>query len=149
MTKHHFHLTVQWPGGRNGVGTVDCGHLQTRVSIDRCMDGPGVGTNPDEMLLSAAGSCYFMTLAALIQRAGLTVESMALESEMTVGTNRQGGFVCETIVHRPQVTLSADASTDDMDKLTRLVVAADRHCMVSNALQGNVEVQLHPELARR
>ena len=32
------------------------------------MDGPGIGTNPDEMLLGAAATCYMITLAAMLER---------------------------------------------------------------------------------
>lgn len=147
MAEHHFQLTLHWPGGRNGVGSITCGQLQTQVSIDPQMDGPGVGTNPDEMFLSAAGSCYFMTLAAMIERAQLAVESLSLQSEMTVaGSN--GGFVCEQMTHRPRITLAASASTADMRTLRRLVNAADRACMLSRAMRGNVAISLQPQLTQ-
>ncbi len=35
------------------------------------MDGPGVGTNPDEMLLGAAATCYIITLAAMLERSNI------------------------------------------------------------------------------
>src|SRR5699024_4839734 len=144
---HHFHLSANWPGGRNGVGELTCGRLQTQVSIDRCMNGPGIGTNPDELFLGAAGMCYFMTLAAMIERAELPITTMSLQSDMCVETGKNG-FECREIVHQPCVTLAAAADATAMRTLTRLVGAADRSCMISKAVRGNVKVVLRPQLNR-
>lgn len=145
MTEHHFHFTAQWPGGRNSIGTIECGHLTTQVSIDTGMGGPGVGTNPDEMLLSASATCYLMTLAAMIERAQLPVASMAFASDITV-TVDGGQYRCRQIVHRPAITLPRGASAAELDKLKHLTESADRYCMVSNALRGNVDIVIEPAL---
>ena len=68
MAEHHFHLKANWPGLRNDIGTIETLNLQTEVSIPTEMDGPGVGTNPDEMLLGAAATCYVITLAAMMDK---------------------------------------------------------------------------------
>lgn len=146
MTEHHFHLTAEWPGGRNSVGSIACGHLKTAVSIDPGMGGPGVGTNPDEMLLGAAATCYLMTLAAMIERAQLPVAQMAFASDITVTVDR-GAYRCKAITHHPTITLPPGASATDLDKLKHLTEAADRYCMVSNALRGNVAIAVEPHLS--
>ena len=66
MTQHHFHLTANWPGKRNDIGEIQSGNLSTQVSIPKEMDGPGIGTNPDEMLLGAAATCYIITLSCYV-----------------------------------------------------------------------------------
>lgn len=71
MADHHFYLKANWPGNRNDVGTIESGNLITSISIPKEMDGPGEGTNPDEMLLGAAATCYIITLAAMMERSGL------------------------------------------------------------------------------
>ncbi|MGH8112296.1 MAG: SACOL1771 family peroxiredoxin [Rhodanobacteraceae bacterium] len=147
MSEHHFHFSADWPGGRSSVGTIRCGHLATEVSIATGMGGPGVGTNPDEMLLGAAATCYLMTLAAMIERAKLPVAAMSFESDITVSVD-QGAYQCKRIVHRPRITLAAGASDADMAQLKRLVELADRYCMVSKALRGNVELRVAPRLDR-
>ena len=78
--EHHFHLKANWPGLRNDVGTIETLNLKTEVSIPTEMDGPGVGTNPDEMLLGAAATCYIITLAAMLERSGVEKESLTMES---------------------------------------------------------------------
>lgn len=61
MTMHHFHLSAEWPGGRNDIGTIQSGNLQTQISVPTEMEGPGIGTNPDEIFTQAASTCYIIT----------------------------------------------------------------------------------------
>ncbi|MEG0908505.1 MAG: hypothetical protein RSI45_07215, partial [Lactococcus sp.] len=61
MAKHIFTSQINWPGGRNAVGNLETTALNEAISIPSVMDGPGVGTNPDEMLLGAASTCYTIT----------------------------------------------------------------------------------------
>lgn len=147
MIEHHFHLSATWPGGRNSVGTIRSGQLETQVSISTGMGGPGIGTNPDEMLLGAAATCYLMTLAAMLERAHLPVRALALESDITVVVDN-GAYRCSRIVHRPAVTLGTDASAAQMEQLEHIVARAEQRCMVSNALRGNVEISVAAQLER-
>lgn len=139
MAEHHFHYRATWPGGRNSVGVFDCGALHSDISITTGMGGPGVGTNPDEMLLGAAATCYLMTLAAMLERAGIAVASMALDSDITIDVTN-GVFACKSITHHPRVALPEGADAKARRKLAELLQAAQRHCMVSNALRGNVAI---------
>ncbi|WP_369693581.1 SACOL1771 family peroxiredoxin [Lentibacillus sp. CBA3610] len=116
MTQHHFHLKADWPGGRNSTGLIDAGNLQTKISIPPEMDGPGEGTNPDEMLLGAAATCYLITLAAMIERAELPLKEMSLDSEGIVDVT-DGVFTYEKIIHKPYVALKEGAEENDCKKL--------------------------------
>ncbi|HLR08468.1 MAG TPA: OsmC family protein [Bacillota bacterium] len=145
MVKHSFHLKADWPGGRNSTGYIESKYLQTKVSIPPEMDGPGVGTNPDEMLLGAAATCYIITLAAMIERANLPLAEMALESEGIVDVTK-GVITYEKIIHRPVVSLTYDASDKDYDQLHKLVYQAEKSCMISRAVKGNVAVEVEPTI---
>src|SRR5690625_6964658 len=116
MAEHHFHLKADWPGGRNSEGYIEAGNLKTKISIPPEMDGPGVGTNPDEMLLGAAATCYIITLAAMIERTSLPLEEMALESEGIVDITN-GIFTYKKIIHRPTVSLKDGATEKEHKKL--------------------------------
>ena len=141
MAEHHFHLKADWPGGRNSEGYIEAGNLQTKISIPPEMDGPGVGTNPDEMLLGAAATCYIITLAAMIERANLPLKDMSLESEGIVDVTG-GVFTYKKIIHRPTVALKEGATEKEYELLTKLVHKAEKSCMISRAIQGNVELEL-------
>jgi peroxiredoxin-like protein len=141
MAEHHFHLKADWPGGRNSEGYIDAGNLKTKISIPKEMDGPGVGTNPDEMLLGAAATCYIITLAAMIERANLPLKEMSLESEGIVDVTN-GVFTYKKIIHRPTVSLTEKATEKEYEVLRKLVQKAEKSCMISRAIQGNVELEL-------
>ncbi|MFC0525089.1 OsmC family protein [Pontibacillus salicampi] len=146
MAKHSFHLNADWPGGRNSVGSIDAGQLKTKISIPQEMDGPGIGTNPDEMLLGAAATCYVITLAAMMERAELPLHEMGHTSEGIVDVTN-GVISYEEIIHRPTVTLQSGATAAHMEKLEKLVEKAEKSCMISRAIQGNVKLTLEPTLS--
>lgn len=145
MAEHHFHLKADWPGGRNSEGYIEAGNLKTKISIPPEMDGPGIGTNPDEMLLGAAATCYVITLAAMIERANLPLQEMSLESEGIVDVSN-GVFSYKKIIHKPTVALTSKATSDDYSKLEKLVEKAEKTCMISRAIQGNVKLELQPTI---
>lgn len=145
MAEHHFHLNASWTGGRNSHGYIEAGNLQTKISIPKEMDGPDIGTNPDEMLLGAAATCYIITLAAMIERADLPLDHMSLESEGVVDVTK-GVFTYKKIIHRPTVSLQASATDEQRRKLSKLVEKAEKSCMISRAIKGNVEIELEENL---
>lgn len=114
MARHHFHLQASWYGLRNDVGTIACEQLKTKISIPKEMDGPGVGTNPDEMLLGAAATCYIITLAAMMERSQLEKEDLSMSSEAIVDVTN-GVFTYEEIIHRPVITLKESASAHEIE----------------------------------
>ena len=145
--KHHFHLTADWPGNRKDLGQIETGELKTKISIPDAMDGPGVGTNPDEMLLGAAATCYIITLAAMLERSHIPKVSLTMESEGIVDVTN-GVFTYDAIIHRPKLLLPADLSDRDVEKAQRLAEKAEGSCMITRALAGNVKVSLEAVVER-
>ncbi|WP_339250420.1 OsmC family protein [Sporosarcina sp. FSL W8-0480] len=139
MAEHLFHLKANWPGLRNDIGTIETLNLQTEVSIPVEMDGPGIGTNPDEMLLGAAATCYIITLAAMLERSGIEKTSLTMESVGVVDYTN-GVVTYKKIIHKPVLVLAVDTSEDKKRIAERLVIKAEDSCMISRALKGNVEV---------
>ncbi|MBB2479550.1 OsmC family protein [Bacillus sp. APMAM] len=143
MEEHHFHLKINWPEGRNSVGDLETKNLKTKISIPPEMDGPGVGTNPDEMLLGAAATCYIITLAAMLERRKIGVSSLTIESEGIVEVEK-GIITYKKIIHRPHVVLNKGDLSEQEEKVKQLTEKAEKSCMISRAIQGNVEIGLEP-----
>ena len=141
MAEHHFHLKANWPGLRNDIGTIDAGQLKTQISIPKEMDGPGIGTNPDEMLLGAASTCYIITLAAMLERSKIEKENLSLESVGVVDVTN-GVFTYKKIIHRPTIHLKDSATEKEMNLARKLAEKAEKSCMISRAIMGNVELEL-------
>lgn len=139
MTIHTFHLQANWTGGRNDSAHIDAGNLQTTVSIPTEMGGPGIGTNPDEMLLGAAATCYMITLAAMLERSQIDA-TIALQSTAKVDVTN-GVFTYKSITHMP--TISVKQLTDTVHtKVVRYAQKAEETCMISKALRGNVALHV-------
>lgn len=147
MAEHYFYLKAVWPGLRNDIGTIQSGNLKTEVSIPPEMDGPGVGTNPDEMLLGAAATCYIITLAAMMERSGLDKETLTMESVGVVDVTK-GVITYKKIIHKPAIVLKSDATEKDVTVAQRLAEKAETTCMISRAIKGNVEVELEATVTR-
>lgn len=141
MAEHYFHLKADWPGLRNDIGTIDAGNLKTQISIPPEMDGPGIGTNPDEMLLGAAATCYIITLAAMMERSNLEKVALTMESVGIVDVTN-GVITYKKIVHKPQIVLKPDATEKDEALAQKLAEKAETSCMISRAIKGNVEIEL-------
>ena len=138
MALHSFHLTANWPGLRNDVGTIETANLYTKISIPPEMDGPGIGTNPDEMLLGAAATCYIITLAAMLERSKINKDSLTMTSEGVVDISN-GVITYKKIIHRPHLILHSEK---DMVLAQKLARKAESSCMISRAIKGNVEIEL-------
>ncbi|MDQ0268317.1 OsmC family protein [Cytobacillus purgationiresistens] len=145
MAEHQFLLKAHWPGLRNDVGEIESGQLKTKVSIPPEMNGPGVGTNPDELLLGAAATCYIITLAAIMERSGLAKRDLHMESVAIVDETK-GILTYKKIIHKPTIVLKEDASEKDRSRALKLAQKAESSCMISRAINGNVEIELIAEI---
>jgi len=147
MALHSFHLKANWPGLRNDVGEIKTGNLKTEISIPPEMDGPGVGTNPDEMLLGAAATCYIITLAAMLERSKLEKQSLTMESEGIVEVEK-GVITYKRIIHKPKLVLKGDVTEKDLALAQKLAEKAESSCMITRAIKGNVEVELQADIQK-
>lgn len=142
MEKHSFQLSLNWEGPRSGVGQLQSKNLQTQVSVPSELNGPGIGTNPEEMLLAAAATCYTATLAAMLGFNKIEQVALTIQSEATVSVAPSGALTYEKITHRPHIVLAADTLERTVALVERMAKKAESSCMISKALAGNVELEL-------
>ncbi|EVJ03299.1 TPA: OsmC family protein [Staphylococcus aureus] len=143
MHQHDFKVQTSWQGGRNNVGNVQGDILSENISIPASLGGVGIGTNPDEMLVSAASSCYIISLAATLERAKFTDISIEQQSIGTACLNN-GKFSMLKIVHHPQIQIPSDQIAQLEKRLPKLITIADNNCMISNAVRNNVDIKIYP-----
>lgn len=143
MHQHDFKVQTSWQGGRNNVGNVQGDILSENISIPASLGGVGIGTNPDEMLVSAASSCYIISLAATLERAKFTDISIEQQSIGTACLNN-GKFSMSKIVHQPHIEIPSDQIAQLEKRLPKLITIADNNCMISNAVRNNVDIKIYP-----
>ncbi|HJV47158.1 MAG TPA: OsmC family protein [Bacillota bacterium] len=144
MSEFHFQLKANWNGGRLGKGEISSGNLQTAVSVPEDMGGPGTGTNPEEMLLGAASTCYMITLASVLENRKLPVTSLTLITDGLLSS--EGGLHFVSITHKPSITLSLGVNEEQIEMSRKAAERAEQACMISKALRGNVTVHVEPQI---
>ncbi|WP_251519818.1 MULTISPECIES: SACOL1771 family peroxiredoxin [Staphylococcus] len=145
MVKHQFKVKTQWQDGRNAHGDLTGDVLNEQISIPSGLGGNGIGTNPDELLVSAASSCYIISLATVLERSGfkdIHIEQSSVGNAML----EKGKFKMHSIIHYPQITVNDTQKQKLIKKIDKLLKIADSNCMISNSIKGNVIVEIEPKI---
>jgi len=124
-------------GGRaEGHGRTSDGALDVQLRLPPEMGGPGGGTNPEELFAVGYAACFEGALGVVARRVKVDAADAAIESEVSLSPDGQGGFVLSVAL---DVTLP---SISDADAAVELVRAAHKVCPYSNATRGNIDVRL-------
>lgn len=146
---HEYPVTVQWTGGRDGRGEIVAGHSGQSVNIAVPPEfmGPGGATNPEELLTSAIAGCYSITFGIVAANRKLPVTDLKVEATGTVEQNG-ANFTYTKIVVRPHITVSGDATDEQIAATHDMAHKADAYCIVTNAVRGKVEIAVEPKVTR-
>jgi lipoyl-dependent peroxiredoxin len=137
MAKVLYTAEATVTGGRSeGHGVTSDGALDIQLRTPKEMDGPGGGTNPEQLFAVGYAACFEGALAAAARRAHAELGDVSIDSHVSLTTNEDRGF---NIGVELDVTLPA---ITDADEAMELVAAAHQICPYSNATRGNVDVKL-------
>jgi lipoyl-dependent peroxiredoxin len=136
---------VTWQGDLMGgsgeverVGSGTFGGLD--VTWASRTEEPGGKTSPEELIAAAHASCFSMALAGGLARAGHPPEQLSTSATVT--------FVPGTGITRSVLEVEGRVPGMDEDTFTSAAEEAKDGCPVSQALKGNVELELIARLAR-
>src|SRR5262245_34738355 len=131
--------SAQWSGGlKTGRGslTTQSGVLSATPYgfSSRFENQPG--TNPEELIGAAHAGCFTMQLAALLEKAGLSVER--LETKAVVGLERD-----ETGVSIPRIklTLIGKVPGTSNEAFQKIAAEAKAICPVSKLLKAEITLE--------
>jgi peroxiredoxin-like protein len=145
MGEFGFIIKGTWEGDRNGTGIIKSdGGLNNAVSAPKEFDGPGVGSNPEELLISSANTCYMITFAAMLSNRKIQVAKLEVESEGVLG-KVEGKFTFKQIIHRPIITIGSEENVT-VEKLHELAVRAEEKCFISNTLRNSLDFSVEPKI---
>jgi len=125
------HASVE--GGRTGHGRSDDGNLD--VTLSRPGSG-GAGTNPEQLFAIGYGACFEGALATVLRRRKLDAGLISADSAVELHSVEDGTFRIEV-----SLDLTLPLITDEALAI-ELVEEAHLVCPYSNALRGNVDVNL-------
>ena len=138
---------VVWSGTiARGTGMASGGSGAIRglpITLASRFGAPEGKTSPEELIAAAHAGCFAMALGSVLAGRGTPPERLDVFVRVTVETSgipkiTSSDLDVHGVVPRSDPTAFAEASHE-----------AERNCMVSRALQGNVEIRVHPTLDER
>jgi peroxiredoxin-like protein len=146
---HAYPVSLNWTGGRDGRGELVASHSGEKIGIavPEEFQGTGGATNPEELLTCAITGCYGMTFGIIAANRKLPVTDIKVEA---VGEVEQNGasFTYTAITVKPTITVSADATDDQIAVTEDMAHKADLYCIITNAVRGKVEIKVEPTIVK-
>jgi len=135
-----FEIRARWTGGLDGVGSLTGEGLESKFSVPKDLKGPGLGTNPEELLLGAAASCFLITTAAILKRLNVSIANLSIQSQLEVEVGL--GIDVRKLIHRPTVTVKSLATPEVVKTVNQALSQAEQYCLISKAIRGNVAIEV-------
>ncbi|MGB7396438.1 MAG: organic hydroperoxide resistance protein [Candidatus Macondimonas sp.] len=131
-----YQATATASGGRDGTVKSSNGVLDLKLAIPKEMGGPG-GAVPNPEMLFAAGyaACFDSALQHVARQQKLKPGATQVQATVGIGANEASGFALA-------VTLEVTIPGLPRDEAQALLEAAHQVCPYSNAVRGNVPVEL-------
>ena len=135
-----------WHGNLlEGSGTVDAASGAVsgqEVTWKARTEGSDTVTSPEELIAAAEAACFAMALSHALASAGHEPEEVEVDAVCTFGPV-EGGFA----ITRMALDVRAAVSGIDQAAFEGVLAEAEADCPVSNALRGNVEIDVRGRLA--
>lgn len=124
-------------GGRNGHTQSDDGIVNVDLTIPKAMGGPGKAgaTTPEDLFAAGYAACFGSACEFMARQLKLSPQSIAVKAAVGIGQAPGGGFGLA-------VALTVDVAGLAPADAEKLVAAGHQACPYSNAVKGNVEVEI-------
>lgn len=134
-TLYEAHATAI--GGRNGQVRTDDGLLNLSLAIPKALGGAGgAATNPEQLFACGYAACFESALQHVASQQKVKLSSSTrIDSTVGIGSNEAGGF-------QLAVKLAATIPDIPREQAQALLEKAHEVCPYSNAIRGNVPVEL-------
>lgn len=139
-----FTINGKWDGDRNGTGKMKLNEIEVPVSAPAQLAGPGVGTNPEELLISSAATCYIITLAAMLSKRNIEYTHLDIQSEGIV--EKEGNTMTfKEIIHKPMIVLTKE-DEELKQNVEQLTQRTEKACFIGQTLKPTITISVQPEI---
>ena len=123
-------------GGREGRVRSSDVALSVELAIPKKLGGPGgLATNPEQLFAAGYAACFENAVRHVARAQKVRVGESSVTARVGIGSIGPGAFGLTVELH---VRLP-DLETDEAERIVKL---AHQACPYSNAVRGNVDVQL-------
>lgn len=120
--------------GRNGQVSTDDNKLSVALSYPKEMGGSGEATNPEQLFAAGYSACFSNAILHVAREMKIAIQSAPTTATVGIGPNDNGGFA---------LTVSLSVELDmEQEQALQLVTTAHQVCPYSNAVRGNIDVEV-------
>ncbi len=121
--------------GRSGRTRTSDGLVDLELAIPKEMGGPGGATNPEQLFATGYSACFHSALQLVARKQKVDIEGSTVTAEVGIGPNGDGGFALN-------VALLVELPGVPEEQAQQLAEAADAVCPYSNAVRGNIALEV-------
>jgi peroxiredoxin-like protein len=129
-----FHASAHLVGKSKAYVSAEAVPLALQFSAPPEFNGERGKWTPEHLLIAATSSCLAATFRSMAEHSKFEFISLHVEAEGTLEKNEEG-FRFTRIVLRPRLSVIRD---DDRERGVKLLQKAERSCLVTRSLQGEV-----------
>lgn len=123
--------------GRDGRAVTSDGALDVQLAVQKELGGDGDGVNPEQLFAAGYAACFATSMQLVAARRGIGSTGLSVTAEVGLGPNGSGGYRLDVITLRAKLP---DGLPVDLGR--ELAEATHQVCPYSNAIRGNVPVEL-------
>ena len=137
MAEPVYSTKVTATGGRHGTIHSEDGLLDLKLALPRTLGGKGDATNPEQLFAGGYAACFENALFHVSREARRHFADSDIEVVAQIGLSRNesGAFLLSAV-------LAVTMAGVDQKTAEQLVDGAHAICPYSNAIKGNVDVQI-------
>lgn len=121
--------------GRNGHARSSDGILDFDLATPAELGGKGGATNPEQLFATGYAACFHNALRRAAREAGVDAAGSQVTARVGLGPTGNGTFGIT-------VALAVELPRADQDAAEQVLARGHAICPYSNAIRGNVDVQL-------
>jgi organic hydroperoxide reductase OsmC/OhrA len=127
---YNHQVTAWWTSGRTGLAKCESAPNALHFTAPLQFGGLEGRWTPEDLLLTAIGSCYATTFRALADRSKLEYADLEVQVSGTV-RKVESGYSFTEIITRPALTM---VGTEHHERAIRLLQKTQELCLVGRAL---------------
>jgi osmotically inducible protein OsmC len=137
-------VTVDWSGPiMEGKGTANAGSgaFSLPVSFPSRIGDSGGNTSPEELMAASHASCYAMALNATVGRKGGAIGKTHITATVTADKGESGIKLTTSTLK----VVAEGLTGIEKSQFADVAREADKGCPISNALRGNLQIEVDAE----
>ena len=127
---HNHRIKAWWTSGRTGIANCDSSPSAIHFTAPPQFGGLEGRWTPEDLLLTAIGSCFATTVRALADYSKLAYADLEVEVAGSV-EKAPSGYAFKNIITRPVLTT---APSSDRERALRLLQKTQDLCLITRAL---------------